>query len=301
MLICSTQWVTLQLFSVFIVWFHSFFPLNIICLQFHSFSPNKAKVSLKSCIFSVIGEPVLPVRLSNFLLHYLKMVTLKGNIIGTTLRKIQISYLVSTGHRYLNQEKDSKIKCWETSEHAARIDEILAHGCLNVSYLPLRGKKVYCPVLPLVYSWVNYHIIRMCLVHDVSQHKPLWDAACAALLDGFRKCPWQCLAVYGQDMALNRLPEGPDWLRTLQGPAALQVSPYQCSGSTYKTSQRQSYWLDSRTRECSSRALFGSLWQGSPPEVIGGLPVDMQPCLILAALLIWSGELTNSANFAAYI
>lgn len=45
-------------------------------------------------------------------------------------------------HRYLNQEKDSKIKCWETLEYAARIGEILCHECLNVSYLPLRGKRV---------------------------------------------------------------------------------------------------------------------------------------------------------------
>jgi len=36
---------------------------------------------------------------------------------------------------------------------------------------------------------------------------------------------------------------------------------------------------------------------------MGGLPMDMQPCLIdiLAGLLIYNGKLTNSANFAAYI
>lgn len=42
--------------------------------------------------------------------------------------------------RYLNQEKDSKIKCWETSEDTARIDEILGHGCLNVLYVPVRDE-----------------------------------------------------------------------------------------------------------------------------------------------------------------
>lgn len=124
----------------------------------------------------------------------------------------------------------------------------------------LKRQKVYCPFLPLASSWGNDHRLRMCLVPDVSQHKPLWDAARAVALDNFRRpsspghfwpvkasriscpeCPWQWLAVYRRNMGLNRLPEGPDWLRALQGPAAPQVPPYQCSRSPYKTSQRQPY------------------------------------------------------------
>lgn len=120
----------------------------------------------------------------------------------------------------------------------------------------------------------------------VSQHKPLWDAVRAVVPAGFRKTtpswtyrpgegqqgvpperPWQCLAVHGWDVGLNRLPEGPDGLRTLQGPTAPPLSPYQCSGRAYKASQRRPYWLDSRTWECPSRALSGWLsLSGQPPR-----------------------------------
>jgi len=43
------------------------------------------------------------------------------------------------------------------------------------------------------------------------------------------------------NVGLSGLPEGPDWLRALQGSAGPQVSPCQCSGSACKTLQRQPY------------------------------------------------------------
>lgn len=75
----------------------------------------------------------------------------------------------------------------------------------------------------------------------------------------------------------------------LQGPAAPQVSPYQCGGSTYKTFQRHP-----------------TDWTGGLGKALQGpcfLQVDMQPCLpdTLAALLTGNGELTNSASFSAYL
>lgn len=125
---------------VFIVWYHSFFPINSFCLQLHSFSPNKAK--FLPVYLRYLGPS--PTRVSfEFLAPLFKNGNTKREHHRDNCEKdsdlLTIQYRT---HRYLNQEKDHKIKCWETSEHAARINDSVGHGCLQFSWLPLRGKRL---------------------------------------------------------------------------------------------------------------------------------------------------------------